>query len=262
MAAGQVESSAFRSLSYGLFVLTAREGEKDNGCIINTMAQITTSPNRISICVNKGGLTHDMVLRTGVFNVSVLTESTPFDLFQHFGFQSGRDTDKFASPETGERSANGLMYLPRYTNAFFSGKVISATDYGTHTLFIAEVTEARSLSKEPSATYAYYHAHIKPRPSPPRRRKKASCAPSAAMCTRETCCPPTSSAPCASIPPRISSRWNKRGPDVIFGSINFLFPARSVETFSPSAASIEQKDNQSENALPPDHSQAKARRLL
>ena len=172
VAAGQVESSAFRSLSYGLFVLTAREGEKDNGCIINTMAQITTSPNRISICVNKGGLTHDMVLRTGVFNVSVLTESTPFDLFQHFGFQSGRDTDKFASPETGERSANGLMYLPRYTNAFFSGKVISATDYGTHTLFIAEVTEARSLSKEPSATYAYYHAHIKPRAKPAPEKKK------------------------------------------------------------------------------------------
>lgn len=167
-----MESSAFRSLSYGLFVLTAREGEKDNGCIINTMAQITTSPNRISICVNKGGLTHDMVLRTGVFNVSVLTESTPFDLFQHFGFQSGRDTDKFASPETGERSANGLMYLPRYTNAFFSGKVISATDYGTHTLFIAEVTEARSLSKEPSATYAYYHAHIKPRAKPAPEKKK------------------------------------------------------------------------------------------
>ena len=172
VTAGEIENGAFRNLSYGLFVLTAREGEKDNGCIINTMAQITTSPNRISICVNKGGLTHDMILRTGVFNVSVLTEKAPFSLFQHFGFQSGRDADKFADPALGARSANGLMYVPGAANAFFSGKVISATDYGTHTLFIAEVTEAKALSKDPSATYAYYHAHIKPRSKPAPEKKK------------------------------------------------------------------------------------------
>ncbi len=172
VAAGEIESGAFRNLSYGLFILTAREGEKDNGCVINTLAQITTSPNRVSICVNKGGLTHDMILRTGVFNVSVLTEKAPFSLFQHFGFQSGRDADKFADPALGVRSANGLMYIPEYTNAFVSGKVISAQDYGTHTLFVAEVTEARALSREPSATYAFYHAHIKPRSKPAPEKKK------------------------------------------------------------------------------------------
>ena len=172
VASGEVETSAFRTMTYGLFVLTAREGEKDNGCIINTLAQITTSPNRISICVNKTGYTHDMILRTGVFNVSVLTEEAPFDVFTHFGFQSGRDANKFAEPGRGERSANGLMYLPQYTNAFFSGKVVSAQDYGTHTLFIAEVTEARTLSKAPSVTYAYYHAHIKPKAKPAAEKKK------------------------------------------------------------------------------------------
>ncbi len=172
VAAGEIESGAFRNLSYGLFILTAREGDRDNGCVINTLAQITTSPNRVSICVNKGGLTHDMILRTGVFNVSVLTEKAPFSLFQHFGFQSGRDADKFADPALGVRSANGLMYIPEYTNAFVSGKVISAQDYGTHTLFVAEVTEARALSREPSATYAFYHAHIKPRSKPAPEKKK------------------------------------------------------------------------------------------
>ena len=172
MAAGQVESSAFRSLSYGLFVLTAREGEKDNGCIINTMAQITTSPNRISICVNKGGLTHDMVLRTGVFNVSVLTESTPFDLFQHFGFQSGKNTEKFVHWPGAERSGNGVLHLTQYANAVICGKVASTQDWGTHTLFVADVTEARVLSSQPSVTYAYYFEHIKPKPAPQLTKKK------------------------------------------------------------------------------------------
>ena len=172
VAAGEVDKSMFRSLTYGLFILTAREGDKDNGCVINTLAQITTSPNRISICVNKGGLTHDMILRTGVFNVSVLTEKAPFSLYQHFGFQTGRDTDKFADPELGRRSANGLKYLTENVNSFVSGKVISAQDYGTHTLFIADVTEAQTLSKDASVTYAYYHAHVKPRSNPAPEKKK------------------------------------------------------------------------------------------
>jgi len=172
VTAGEVDAAAFRSLTYGLFILTAREGDKDNGCVINTLEQITTKPNRISVCVNKGGLTHDMILRTGVFNVSVLTEKAPFSLYQHFGFQSGRDADKFADPAVGGRSANGLMYLTENVNAFVSGKVISAQDYGTHTLFIAEVTEAKTLSEEPSVTYAYYHAHVKPRSKPAPEQKK------------------------------------------------------------------------------------------
>ena len=170
-AGGSMDPAAFFKLSYGLFVLTAREGEKDNGCIINTTQLLTDTPKRITIAVNKQNLTHDMILRTGVFNVSVLTEKVPFKVFQHFGFQSGRDTDKFAGWQ-GPRSANGLCYLPEYTNALLSGRVISTADYGTHTLFVAEVTEARILSEEPSVTYSYYFQHIKPKPQPQAEQKK------------------------------------------------------------------------------------------
>ena len=170
-AGGSMDPAAFFKLSYGLFVLTAREGEKDNGCIINTTQLLTDTPKRITIAVNKQSLTHDMILRTGVFNVSVLTEKVPFKVFQHFGFQSGRDTDKFAGWQ-GPRSANGLCYLPEYTNALLSGRVISTADYGTHTLFVAEVTEARILSEEPSVTYSYYFQHIKPKPQPQAEKKK------------------------------------------------------------------------------------------
>lgn len=170
-AGGSMDPAAFFKLSYGLFVLTAREGEKDNGCIINTAQLLTDTPKRITIAVNKQNLTHDMILRTGVFNVSVLTEKVPFKVFQHFGFQSGRDTDKFAGWQ-GPRSANGLCYLPEYTNALLSGRVISTADYGTHTLFVAEVTEARILSEEPSVTYSYYFQHIKPKPQPQAEKKK------------------------------------------------------------------------------------------
>ena len=169
-AESTLEPAAFFKLSYGLFVLTAREGEKDNGCIINTVTQITDSPKRISIAVNKANYTHDMILRTGEFNVSILTESVPFQVFQHYGFQSGRDTNKVTGTEA--RSANGLLYLPEHTNAFLSGHVIASEDWGTHTLFIAEVTDARVLSDEPSVTYSYYFAHIKPKPQPQQEKKR------------------------------------------------------------------------------------------
>ena len=157
-------------LSYGLFVLTAKDGEKDNGCIINTAAQLTSNPNRISIAVNKTDYTHDMILKTGVFNVSILTTEAPFDLFKYYGFQSGRDVDKF--PGDGfPRSQNGLIYIQGCTNAFISGKVVEAHDYGTHTLFVADVTEAQVLSGAPSVTYAYYFDHIKPKPQQPAEKK-------------------------------------------------------------------------------------------
>ena len=156
-------------LSYGLFVLTARDGDKDNGCIINTVTQITSEPQRITIAVNKANHTHDMILKTGLFNVSVLTEEVPFAIFQHFGFQSGRDTDKFAQGE-GQRSANGLMYIPWNTNALLSGKVIDTVKFETHTLFIADVTEAMILSDAPSVTYAYYQENIKPKPQPAKKK--------------------------------------------------------------------------------------------
>lgn len=165
-----IEPNAMFKLSYGLFVLTARDGDKDNGCIINTAAQLTSNPNRISITVNKGNYTHDMILKTGVFNVSVLTTEAPFDIFKYYGFQSGRDVNKF--PGSGfPRSRNGLVFITGCTNAFMSGKVIEAHDCGTHTLFVADVTEAQVLSSAPSVTYAYYFDHIKPKPAKPAEKK-------------------------------------------------------------------------------------------
>ena len=174
-AAAVVENNAFFNLSYGLFVVTAKDGDRDCGCIINTAAQLTDTPKRMTITVNKANYTHDLIRKTGVFNVSVLTEDAPFSLFQRFGFQSGRDADKFAGWGEESRSVNGLRYLGAYTNAFFSCKVIEARDCGTHTLFIADVTEARVLNKAPSVTYAYYFAHIKPKPAALTEKKGYVC---------------------------------------------------------------------------------------
>lgn len=167
IAQATVDPIAIQKFSYGLFVLTARSGDKDNGCIINTAAQLTSSPNRINIAVNKANFTHDMILNTGVFNICVLAEDTSFDTFKRFGFASGKDTDKFEGfLENTARSANGLLYVTAGTNAFMSAKVIEAHDYGSHTLFVAELTEAEVLRDEPSVTYAYYFEHIKPKPQP------------------------------------------------------------------------------------------------
>ncbi len=160
-----VNSKAMNKLSYGLFVLSARAGEKDNGCIVNTVTQVTTSPNRISIAVNNANLTCDMIAQTGVFSVSVLSTDAPFELFQHFGFQSGRDSDKFAGWEYSARDEAGVLHLTACANAWMSAKVVSATRLETHTIFLAEVTEADVLSAEESMTYAYYHANVKPKRS-------------------------------------------------------------------------------------------------
>ena len=164
-----IEKTALFKLSYGLFVLTAKDGEKDNGCIINTMQQLADNPLRISVTVNKNNFTHDMIKKTGVFNVSVLTESVPFSVFQHYGFQSGRDTDKILDNGM-TRSENGIVYLSSYTNAFFSGRVVEEIDCGSHTLFIAEVTEAQTLSNEKSVTYQYYFDNIKPKPQEKKKK--------------------------------------------------------------------------------------------
>lgn len=169
--AGPVDNNALFKIGYGLYVLSAKEGAKDNGCIINTVVQVTNSPNRLAVAVNKQNHTHDMILRTKVFNISVLTEDTPFSTFQRYGFASGRDTDKFAGvPEA--RTANGLRFVPETANAVISGKVISTVDCGSHTLFIADVTEAHILSEDPSVTYQYYFDHIKPAPAALAGQKK------------------------------------------------------------------------------------------
>ena len=171
-APASVDKNALFKLSYGLYILTARDGEKDNGCIINTVTQLTDTPSRFMIAVNKQNYTHDMILKTGKFNISVLTQEVPFQVFQHFGFQSGRDVDKFADAPECVRSANGVYYVPKYANAFISGTVIETHDYGTHTMFVADVTQAQILSEVPSVTYTYYFDHIKPKPAPVDEKKK------------------------------------------------------------------------------------------
>lgn len=160
-----LDPTALFTLSYGLYVLTAREGDRDLGCIVNTVTQLTENPTRIAVSVNKQNFTNEVIQRTGVFNVSVLTEAATMDLFRHFGFQSGRDVDKFAG-RTDPVSENGLRYIDGPANALISGKVEQAIDCGTHMLYIALVTEARKLSDAPSMTYAYYFANVKPKPQP------------------------------------------------------------------------------------------------
>ncbi len=171
-AGAEVDNKAMFKLSYGLFVLSAKDGQKDNACIINTVTQITSEPKRISIAVNKQNYTHDIIKKTGVFTVSVLSERAPFALFERFGFASGRDTDKFAGFSTVARGQNGLLYLTEYANAFLSAKVTDTFDYGTHTLFIADVTEGKTLNDDPSITYAYYFANTKPAPKPTEKKIK------------------------------------------------------------------------------------------
>ena len=171
-APASVDKNALFKLSYGLYILTARDGEKDNGCIINTVTQLTDTPSRFMIAVNKQNYTHDMILKTGKFNISVLTQEVTFQVFRHFGFQSGRDVDKFADAPECVRSANGVYYVPKYANAFISGTVIETHDYGTHTMFVADVTQAQILSEVPSVTYTYYFDHIKPKPAPVDEKKK------------------------------------------------------------------------------------------
>jgi len=167
-ASGEVDLTTMFKLSYGLFVLTAKDGGKDNGCIINTVMQITESPLRITIGLNKANFTHDMIKKTGQFNVSVLSEEAPFKVFEIFGFHSGKDTDKFEGCEGDARTANGLKYIPKFTNGVISARVTDSFDYGSHTLFVAEVSEARVLSGEPSMTYQFYFNHVKPKPQLPK----------------------------------------------------------------------------------------------
>ena len=142
----RMNRKAMYKLSYGLFVLTAKEAEKDNGCIINTAIQAASGPNQLSICVNKANYTHDMIQRTGKFTVSVLSQNAQFELFKHFGFQSGRDTNKFKTFEKCARGTNGIYYITEGTNAYISVTVNKTENLGSHTMFIGEITDMEVLS--------------------------------------------------------------------------------------------------------------------
>ena len=159
-----MDQKVLQKLSYGLFVLTANQDGKDNGCIINTACQVASDPLMISISVNKANLTCDMIASTRKLTISVLSEAAVFDTFKHFGFQSGRDVNKFATYTECKRVANGTMAVTAGTNAFISAYVQQQIDLGSHMLFIAQVTDGEIFNTVPSATYAYYFENIKPKP--------------------------------------------------------------------------------------------------
>ncbi len=156
-----MDKKALYKLTYGLFLLSAKDGDKDNACIINTAIQVANNPTRLSVSAIKGNLTHDMLLKSGECNLSAISNDAPFELFQRFGLQSGRDADKFADFPHAARSENGLFYLTDWANAYFSLKVTESHDLGSHTLFIAEVVDAAVLSSNESCTYGYYQSTIK-----------------------------------------------------------------------------------------------------
>ena len=153
-----------QKISYGLYVLTATEDEKLNGCIVNTLTQVTSTPNKVSVTVNKANYTHDMIKRTGKFTASIISEDADFSLFKHFGFQSGRDVDKFADFNDYEVNEDGLAFITKGANSYISAKVTDMVDVGTHTIFIGDVTDMKVISDYPSVTYDYYHKNIKPQP--------------------------------------------------------------------------------------------------
>ncbi len=155
--------SALFNIGYGLYVITSNDGKKDNGLIVNTVTQVTNTPNRLAVTINKENYSHHVIRQTGVMNINCLTEDAPFAVFEAFGFRSGRNVDKFADC-TPLRSDNGLIFLPRYINSFLSLKVEQYVDLDTHGMFICSVTEARVISDRPTMTYTYYQNHVKPKP--------------------------------------------------------------------------------------------------
>ena len=161
--ANKNDMTALFKIGYGLYVVTCNDGTKDNGLIVNTVAQVTEMPQRIAVTINKQNYSHHVIRQTGVMNVNCLDVSAPFSVFQNFGFQSGRTADKFVGIEE-LRSDNGLRFLPRNINAFMSLKVEDYVDLGSHGMFICSITEARVMGDKESMTYAYYHANVKPKP--------------------------------------------------------------------------------------------------
>ena len=161
--ANKRDFSALFKIGYGLYVVTCNDGKKDNGLIVNTVSQVTSTPNRIAVTINKDNYSHHVIKQSGILNINCLAEDAPFSIFEKFGFVSGRNVDKFAGEEV-LRSDNGLVFLSRYINAFMSLKVEQYVDLGTHGMFICSVSEARVLSDKNTMTYTYYQNHVKPKP--------------------------------------------------------------------------------------------------
>ncbi|MBQ7660513.1 MAG: flavin reductase [Clostridia bacterium] len=155
--------NALFKIGYGLYVVTSNDGKKDNGLIVNTVTQLADDPKRIIVSINKRNYSHDVIKASGILNVNCLSVDAPFSVFEHFGFQSGRDVDKFAN-DTPSRLGNGLVFLSHYINAVLALKVENYVDLGSHGMFICSVTEARVMSDRETMTYTYYQANVKPRP--------------------------------------------------------------------------------------------------
>jgi flavin reductase (DIM6/NTAB) family NADH-FMN oxidoreductase RutF/flavodoxin len=161
--ANKNDLSALFNIGYGLYVVTSNDGKKDNGLIVNTVTQVTNTPNRLAVTINKGNYSHHVIKQTGKMNINCLSTDAPFKVFETFGFQSGRNVDKFADC-TPLRSDNGLVFLPRYINSFMSLKVEQYIDLDTHGMFICTVTEARVMDNKETMTYTYYQNNVKPQP--------------------------------------------------------------------------------------------------
>lgn len=169
MSDNKMNMNALFQIGYGLYVVTSHDGNKDNGLIVNTVTQVTSTPARVAVTIHKQNYSHEIIQKTGVMNVNCLTVETPFKVFEAFGFVSGRNTDKFAGCEP-LRSENGLVVLPRYINAYMSLKVEQYVDLDTHGMFICSVTEADVVSDLETMTYTYYHKNVKPKPETKKKK--------------------------------------------------------------------------------------------
>ena len=159
-----IDPTALFNIGYGLYVVTSHDGVRDNGLIVNTVTQVTNTPNRVAVTINKLNYSCNVIARTGKLNISTLSQEAPFKIFQRFGFQSGRETDKFADFNHAQRSSNGLLFLDKYANAYISCKVINQIDLDTHVMFICDVTQCVNLNKVETMSYTYYQQHVKPQP--------------------------------------------------------------------------------------------------
>ena len=165
----ELDPKALFKIGYGLYVVTSSDGKKDNGCIVNTVTQLTDTPLRVAVNINKLNYSHDLVKKSGILNVNCLNNEAPFSVFQKYGFASGKDTDKFAGEEV-FRSENGLVVLSNYINAFISLKVDNYVDLGTHGMFICSVTESKTINNIETMTYNYYQANVKPKPNTEKKK--------------------------------------------------------------------------------------------
>ena len=215
MEINRMDDKVLRNFTYGLFLITARDGSKMNGCIVNTGIQASSEPLTVAVSVNKA----DYTQKTGEFNLTFLSEESDFATFKHFGYQSGRDVDKFEKFEY-KLAANGIPYITKGANSYLSAKVVKSVDLGSHTLFVAEITDGEILGSAPSVSYSYYFEHIKPKPE----EKKADGE------KKVGCFPQTSSARSASILP-LTSRSSEQPQEIRITCAGMPVPGAASSDF-------------------------------